>query len=279
MTNKHKSAEDRKVKRAAKAAKIEAAYKASEPSPSLPEPEMRNFTRAQIAALIFVYMGYSKLSEFSTALSEGTEDPKSCLRYLGEVNEETCRHDGFQGLMLAKYNSGIILFGLVVTMVLALWHSELNFLKFMMCLCVSPLFTTVIGIFASREYLITNRIWHMLILCSVLFTTSAPQNMRQLAFAFDRPISVKSVQSLTLMALALSCSFEIGRVLINPGNSYANSLIETETPLPDAAGTLINFWIVDKLSMAILYLFAVVHFEPNNQRVSILPGEAASYSL
>lgn len=261
MTNKHKKTTTNKATKNAK-------EEQKDPfSAGVPEPQLKNFTRAQVAALVFISIGYTKLMEFSTALQQGTEDPQKCLSYLGADNKETCTHPGFQSLILVKYFSGMTFAAMVTCLALILWSTELTFLKLMNCLTFSPLFATSVAAIFSK-HLASKYVWHLLIVASVLFATCAPQNDHQLAFFHvEYPFSKTSTQAITLMGFAAFTLWEIARVVINSDGNMANSLIQTQVPLPEAASTLVNFWIVDKVGIFLLYAFAVVHLPNSSQRV------------
>jgi hypothetical protein len=263
MTNKHKKAVN------AKKTKAKASDTATnEPVPSMEQPQYKNFTRAQLAALIFISIASSKILEFSTALKEGSEDPKTCMSYLND--EETCTHASFSSMILVKYYSALSLTAIVLSMMRLLWKSETLFLKLMTCLCISPLSTTVLAAIYSQGYVEQGRIWRLIMMSFVLFATCVPTTAQQLAFLPDQPWTARSLQSMCLITLAISSVLDIYRVVDNSNiNNWENSLLETTTPFPEAARGLIHFWLVDKLSIALLFVFAVVHFPEHTQRVSI----------
>jgi hypothetical protein len=263
MTNKHKKAVNAK-KTKAKASDTSP----NEPVPSMEQPQLKSFTRAQLAALIFISIACSKILEFATALKEGSEDPKTCMSYLND--EETCTHASFSSMILVKHYSALSLVAIVLSMMWHLWKSETLFLKLMTCICISPLSTTILAAIYSQGYVEQDRIWHLIIMSSVLFATCVPTTAQQLAFLPDQPWTARSLQSMCLITLAISSLLDIYRVVDNSNNNnWENSLLETTTPFPEAARGLIHFWLVDKLSIALLFVFAVVHFPEHTQRVSI----------
>jgi hypothetical protein len=257
MTNKNKKTTTKKIK---------------EPKEVVEAPEMLgptgivNFTRAQIAAMVFLSIGCTKLMEFNTAYNEGYETPTSCLVYLGEGNADTCTHPSFPSLILAKYYSGLSLVGYLLAGMLMLWNSEELFQKFMSCLALGPVATTTVATIAVQPYLEKGRVWHLLVVASVLYATIAPQAVSQVPFVTERlQVNPKSMQSITLMGLIAFASWEIFSIIFS-SDTAANSLLDTASPLPQAAKALVSFWMVDKFSMVLLYAFALFHFEPSNQR-------------
>jgi hypothetical protein len=264
MTSKNKRTVKDKKTKVAKASNNEQA-----PESSMEEPKLKStFTKAQLAGLVFLSLGASKIIEFSIALKEGPEDPKTCMSYLD--HEETCAHPSFSSMILVKYYSALSLTALVVSMMLLVWKSETVFLKFLTCLCISPLSTTVLAasFTYSQGYVQRGRAWHLIIMCFVLFAICAPTSVKQLAFLPDRPWTTRSLQSICLITLAMASLCDIWRV-VNAETNWENSLLTTSTPLPEPARALIHYWIVDKVSMALLFAFAVVHFPEHTQRVSI----------
>eukprot|EP00934_Nitzschia_sp_Nitz4_P004556 Nitzschia sp. Nitz4//scaffold25_size161228//15469//16458//NITZ4_002413-RA/size161228-augustus-gene-0.122-mRNA-1//-1//CDS//3329544535//4546//frame0 len=257
MTNKNKKMAVKKDKK----------EEVSDPfSGGVPEPQMQNMTRAQLAGFTFACIGVTKLMEFSTALSEGTEDPQKCLDYLGQENMDTCTHPAFQALIQAKFYSGLNLAAVVITTGILLWASELTFLKFINSLTFSPVATTTVASIIS-PFLESKHVWNFIVIATVMFATSAPQNDHQLAFwHVEHPYSLKSFQAVSFMAMGAYTVWEIASLFLDPQVSIANALIQSDTPLPDAASTLVNFLIVDKISMLVLYAFSVVHLPNHTQR-------------
>lgn len=251
MTNKNKKSVTKKPQNE---------MKETMEAPTVPQPSQTSFTRAQLASLVFLSIGYTKIMELNTAYKEGYENPKSCIGYLGNENEDTCMHPGFSSLMLAKYYSGMSLAAYLLSGMILLWNSEKLFLRFMLCFTMSPLATTAIAIFISQSVLEENRVWHLLMVATVLFATIAPQNKEQIPFLTGQRFNPKDIESMTLIGLLVFSLWEITRVVFNSESDLANSLLMMESPLPDAAKSLVLFWIVDKFSMVLLYAFALFHF-------------------
>lgn len=257
MTNKHKKSASKKVMKETK--------EVGE-APVVLEPGNTNFSRAQLAAFVFLSIGYSKIMEFSTAYKEGFENPISCIGYLGEANADTCTHPSFSSLILVKYYSGMSLAAYLLSGMILLWNSEHLFLKFMTCFTMSPVATSTFATIFNQRFLERGRVWHLLLVATVMFATIAPQNVEQIPFITDRQFNPKTLQSMTLIGLFAFSLWEVARVILNSENDLANSLIATSSSLPEAAKSLVNFWIVDKFSMSLVYAFALVHFPSPKQR-------------
>jgi hypothetical protein len=268
MTNKHKKAVNTTKKAIRAKASSNSENAADSVVPSMEQqPALKTFSKAQLAALLFVSIGCSKIMAFATALKEaGTDDPKTCMTYLD--HQETCTHPSFGSLILTKYYSALSLTFLILSLMSRVWKTEPLFLKLMTCLCVTPLSTTALAATYSQDYMQQDQVWNLIIMPMILFATCAPTSTQHLAFLPDRPWTARSLQSITLMGLAVASLWEIAHVVGNPDANWENSLLLTTTPLPEPARALVNFWMVDKLSMAILFAFGVVHFPEHTQRVS-----------
>ena len=82
----------------------------------------------------------------------------------------------------------------------------------------------------------------------------------------EQPWTLKSLQSLCLMTLATAVLVEVGKVT-SYGADVENALLITDSSFPEPARALANFGLVDKVSMAFLYAFAMVHLPESRQRV------------
>lgn len=259
MTNKKK----RTV--ATKKAKVATAKSSEEnaaEAPSVPEKQAA-LTGSQLSAIIFLAIGVSKVMELSSAYKQGSEKPALCMSYLND--EETCTHPNFPSLILAKYYSSMDLTLLVIVMVMVVWNTETYFSKLMTCLCISPLSTTVLGITMSQGYVTQGRALHMLLICFVLLATSVPTSKDKIPFMTDKPWQARSLQAICLITLIMASLMEVYRLNTTDASSE-NSLLQTETLYPPKAKMLVNFWCIDKLTMALLYFYALVHFPEAIQR-------------
>jgi hypothetical protein len=262
MTNKNKRATTKKVNEVTRSSKD-----AQPQSPSIEggNPALKGFSRSQLAALIFLSIGTSKIMEFAAAIAEGTENPKTCMQYLD--HEETCKHESFASLILVKYYSAIQVSCLFVSLVWHVWNSEVYFQKLMTTLCFSPLTTTAVACFASQDYVQTGRLWYLILMSGVLMAISIPTSREMVPFLHrHQPWTLKSLQSLCLMTLATAVLVDIGK-LTSYGADLENALLVTDSTFPEPARALANFVLVDKVSMAFLYVFAIVHLPESRQRV------------
>eukprot|EP00980_Cylindrotheca_fusiformis_P015086 scaffold4157_cov136-Cylindrotheca_fusiformis.AAC.36 len=220
-------------------------------------------TGSQLSALIFLAIGASKVMELSSAYKQGIEDPVLCMSYLKD--EETCKHPSFPSLILAKYHSSIDLSLLVSIVVMVVWKTETYFSKLMTCLCISPVSTTVLGIAMSQGDLTQSRAVHMMLICFVLLASSVPNSKEKLPFITNTPWETKSLQAICLMTLIATTLMDVFR-LSSGDAGRENSLLQTPFPFPPKAVILVNFWCIDKMTMALLYFYALVHFPEPIQR-------------
>lgn len=224
--------------------------------------------------------GASKLYELATALGENYNDAPSCMAYLNN-DETTCQHPHFKSLIQVKYYSSLSLAGLVVVYVLQLWSSEYYFMKFMNCLCISPLFTNFLALVAAslstspgEEGSLSNKkVWELCIVMTILYGTVAPKSVDHLPFFTSKmensSVKLVSPQAVVLWCLIGSSLWEVARVFyvhFSESGGLQNALLDTPVPLPENSKALVYFWVVDKIAMALLYTFAVVHLPVFKQR-------------
>eukprot|EP00536_Pseudo-nitzschia_multiseries_P008669 jgi/Psemu1/287953/fgenesh1_pg.224_\ len=242
--NKRKTAISRMEKRLEREEKMkdipvyDGENKYSDVEPPTLESSYKPFTTAQLGALVFLMAGASKIYELTVALEEDETKAPSCMAYLNN-DETTCQHPHFKSLIQAKYYSAISLAGLVTIYILQLWSSEYYFMKFMNCLSISPLFTTFLAIVAlpftiesSGEdgVLSKGKMWELCTVLTILYGTVAPKTVDDLRFLRARRNKI----------------------------------------LSKTAKALVYFWMVDKIAMAILYTFAVVHLPVFKQRAILV---------
>lgn len=245
------------------------------------ESSYKPFTTAQLGALIFFMAGVVKLYELATALEE--EDGLRCMSYLTD-DETTCQHPQFKSLLQAKYYSALSLGGLVSIFVLQLWSSEYYFMKFMNCLSVSPLFTSFLAIVAlsftvnpgGEEILSKGKTWEMCIVMTILYGAVAPKSVDHLPFftsKLEENVKHLSMQAAALWLLVGASLWEVAQVFyfaFTNNVGVQDALLDISVPLPESAKALVYFWFVDKVGMALLYAFAVVHLPVFKQRSILL---------
>ena len=271
MTNKNKRSSVNTQKKENKKAARHAAPKEAAANPSGEREALQPFTTAQLGVLLCVSLGIAKIMELATASVEGTENPKTCNSYL--IDEATCRHSDFASLILVKYYTSISLTVLVVSLMVLLWPTERMFMKFTTCLCVTPLTSTAFNAAIFEDGVMTRGgIFHLIMIAFVLMATCKPFNKDHFPFINNNEHNwtARSFQSLCLSTLTIISLSDIARVVINGAadGGMQNALVTSETPFSDPAASIVHFWIIDKLSMALLYAFAVVHLPTHRQRVS-----------
>jgi len=257
MSNKNKRSTAAKAKKASKAA---SAANTKESTP-VPPTDSRLFTSSQLSALIFLAMGMSQLMQYASALTEAEKEGpnKVCMSYL--LDEETCNDPGFSSLIQAKYYSGINLLAITAFMVLIVWKTETYFSKLMTCLCITPISTTVLGIYMAQEHISKGKTLHIMLICFALLATSTPNSRDKIPFLAEQTWkNVKTLQGLALMGLVFTNLLDIYRANTLP------SLMDAAMPTSTSVSLLVNFWCVDKISMALLFFYAMVHFPERIQR-------------
>lgn len=255
MTSKNKKSAANKKSKADKAEKVAATETEKEVPTEEPQGDM--FTSSQLAALIMLGIGFQKIWELSSAVDQGTENPSLCMSYLND--EDVCSHPSFPSMIVAKFHSSINLWFLTGIMIMVVWKTETYFSKLTTCLCMSPLSTTILGVTMSSGDLARGKYTQILMICFALLCTTAPNSREKIPFLTHKELNFTSPQALCLMALFAVSMFDVVR--LNGGElGRENALLETATLLPEKAKILVNFWCMDKLSMALIYLFALFHF-------------------
>jgi hypothetical protein len=241
------------------------------------------FSKAQLAAIIILMTGASKIREFHLSLKE--EGGETCMTFL--KSEETCSHPNFTSLIQVKYFSAISLALLVTTFVFQLWLSENYLIKFISCLTISPLIATmvtlaVVALGPHDAHLQNPMAWQLYstTTATILFGLVRPSSITALPFLppsiEDRSsVSIKflSLQAVGLVALTVGTLWEMTRVYL-PGASgdagLQNALLVTDSPLPTPAKSLVYSWTIDRFVMTLLYAFAVYHLPIFKQRSILL---------
>ena len=246
------------------------------------ESTYKPFTTAQLGSLVFFMAGISKIYELTTAFHEDGQDAQSCMAYLND--EATCQHPHFSSLIQVKYYSSLSLAGLFSVYVIQLWNSEYYFMKFMNCLCFSPLFTSFLAVAAlpftidagGEGVLSTKKTWELCAIITILFGTVAPKSVDHLPFftsKMEDNVKPFSLQALALWCLIGASLWEVARVVyvsFSNNDGLQNALLDTPVFFPERAKVLVYFWMVDKLAMAFLYVFAVVHLPVFKQRAILI---------
>lgn len=246
------------------------------------ESAYKPYTTAQLGALVFFMAGISKIYELTTAYHKDGDDASSCMAYLND--EATCHHPHFKSLIQIKYHSALSLMGLFSVYALQLWKSEYYFMKFMNCLCISPLFTSFLAIAAlpftidsgEKDILSSKKTWELCIVMTILYGTIAPKSVDHLPF-FTSKLE-DNVKQFSLQAVALWCLigaglWDVARVFyfnLSSDNGLQNALLDTPVLLPERAKVMVYFWMVDKVAMVLLYAYAVVHLPVFKQRAILL---------
>eukprot|EP00535_Pseudo-nitzschia_heimii_P001810 CAMPEP_0197174884 /NCGR_PEP_ID=MMETSP1423-20130617/1247_1 /TAXON_ID=476441 /ORGANISM="Pseudo-nitzschia heimii, Strain UNC1101" /LENGTH=335 /DNA_ID=CAMNT_0042623893 /DNA_START=58 /DNA_END=1065 /DNA_ORIENTATION=+ len=256
--------------------------KYSDEEPPTLESAYKPYTTAQLGALVFLMAGVSKIYELTTAYHEDGDDAPSCMAYLND--EATCQHPHFKSLIQIKYYSSLSLTMLFSIYVLQLWKSEYYLMKFMNCLCISPLFTSFLAVSAlpftidggDGNILSTKKTWELCTIITILFGTVAPKSVDHLPFFTSKKednVKQFSLQAFALWGLIGASLWDVARVFyiaFSSDDGLQNALLDTSVLLPERAKVLVYFWIVDKVAIALLYAFAIVHLPVFKQRAILL---------
>jgi hypothetical protein len=229
------------------------------------------FTNSQLASVIFLTFGLSKILEIHAAVKQGSTDPKLCMAYLN--SEETCTNENFPSLILAKYYSSIQVAGLVLSLCYHAWNQEFYFRKLITLLSFTPLATTFITCGLNYKYLDPTKGRTLMMIVFILLGVAIPNSKAMLPFtASDRPLDIKSMPGMCLMMLASIAMMEVGQVWSRSGDvgGLENALLAVDggAAFPEPAKVLVALWLVDKMTMAFLFAYALIDFPEADQKVS-----------
>ena len=157
-------------------------------------------------------------------------------------------------------------------------------MKFMNCLSISPLFTSFLAVTAlpftiesgEEDILSSKKTWELCIIITILYGTVAPKSVDHLPFftsKMENDVKHFSLQAFALWCLVGASLWDVVRVFyvgLSSNDGVQNALLDTPVLLPERAKVLVYFWMVDKVAMALLYAFAIVHLPNFKQRVILI---------
>ena len=228
---------------------------------------------------------------------------KSCLHFFngtGDGSEwtpaSTCVEDGFNALLKYKYTVGWQVVVLVAAVILQCWHVEEWLLRFNTGLIVvSPILPSVLSLLLCVPDLIAKKsIWPHMIMALVLSYVGSPMSFDFLPFLTKPPAAIpprgntKSVQSLVLLGLAsffflqaivqwgvpllpslyhLHTSKDVMTATSNSLSWINEELLTSATKTPSSLVVTLLL-LVDKLTIALVYIFSWFYLPEQQQRVS-----------
>jgi hypothetical protein len=265
MTNKKKTT--RPPKDTTEVGKQRAALKDAANTLRKP-PEIRAFSKSQLAILILVSLGVSRLLQIGGAITkEGTTDTAVCQEYLGL---EACADAAISALIRYKYFTGIQCALLVMLVFLQYLLMEENLARFNTLMIVVPIALSVAAHYASAEWIPIAKIWRHLTMCIVLTAVAAPSDYSSLTsvpFLSGQKQPAKTLQSLVIMTLGLASLWEAFQLLQPLVDANAPALLTIEAS-SSAITSVLYFLAVDKITNAAVYFFSWFYMEENRQRVS-----------
>ena len=266
-TNKNKKATSSKKE------KVAPSNAAKDPLPPPAKPATGLFTKGQLAILILLVIGLSRVFRVKTAsLQDGKQ---VCITHLGE---DACEDSAVQKLLQYKYVTAIQTTSLAVLGMLQCWNTEAALQAFNALFLFSPLLTGAGVLFVCEQFLDSGEVWKQLMMALVLTVLAAPDSKAFLPFAASvRPNSSKTLQSLALITASFHYMYQVFQTVVGPlllkslpiGHVVASIVVSEKDALVSPAATpLVYFIAVDKLTSALIFAFAWYHFAESHQRVS-----------
>jgi hypothetical protein len=262
--------------------------------PGMPEigpSKPQNFTRPQLACLIIVAVGASKVWEWRNALLEitaltdgvrinnGTDtgssssDPTLCEYYMRNddvVNyDPVCFASETTTMMTLKYDYSVQLLAIVAYILFKCWDRDDLLNRYSGFLSVAPLSTTLLLLQASASYL--TRKSQMLLTITIAFlmflaTSGTSMTIREIMYGkLPQSASRRSFQSIGLGSMILLNLYEAVMWFKTCSNS-SSSILQLPVEWESAWEVFVYMLMMDKVTFAVMLTYAWLCFDETRQR-------------
>jgi hypothetical protein len=236
-------------------------------SPASRKLQQHAFSKAQLASLMLLSQGVSNLLVDAKVLASENND-KACSHYLN--NEEACTSDDVT-LIRAKYYGSVICLTLMFISTIICWNDEPVLTRLTSFLCISPLGTTLLALSYNYDVIVhggsaafrlfaTNLALLVLIGASYLTTVSVARPIIK-----SRITSVQNMTILTLLGVLLRDSAML--LQEGPDGFIVLSSADGGVAASTAATILTHFIALDKVTIALLFVFVALFFDDGRKRV------------
>ena len=265
-----------------------------------------SFTNGQLTMLVFLSIGLTKISEIRKLISEQDEyiasaagasdkdntateaELKICKSYF--QNESMCYDSNddddtvsLSSLLQMKYFTSLSMTFIVLSLCYSTWNTETMLLQVNRLLCLFPISILMVALYMNlqNDQLKYGRVQQNILMCITLLTVqyalptppaTTPSGADGTAaattpatplthFTKINPYSTfRTLQGFCLLTFAVASLVEVYHLYLKPTyiNSDSNNLIHNEP--------ILHGWIVDQLSMAVMYLFVLMKFPNPAQR-------------
>lgn len=255
----------KKVTKKSKEPKVAAA--AEEPKPAALSNGV--FTPAQLNAVIFVFLGVSRLLEVRAAR---IQDAKVCVDHLGS---DYCQDENVLAAINVKFTSAMNLALLVVLVVLQCWNTEPTLSQLNSLLVVSPLYIGV-GILRLSPIIPDAQAWRQTIVALVLGVLTWP-NATNIPFwsAVTRQ-NWRTLPTLALYGIAgihLAQAVLLGLVVSGESIGEYASMLRVDPVAyslqPEPMSPILQFMALDDLTIGLVLAFVAYSFTDRPQRVRV----------
>jgi hypothetical protein len=259
-------------------------------TPDIGPRKSQNFTNPQLACLIIVSVGGSKLWEWRQALLEVTtqvvngntngttpdSSPTMCELYMRDndlVNyDPVCSTSETATMMTLKYDYSVQLLALVVYTMFKCWSRDDLLNRFSAFLTVAPLSTTLLLLQANAGYLTMKSQMMLTITCAFLMflaLSGTSMTLREIIYGLlPQSANRRSIQSIGLVSIIGWNLYEA--FLWFKTCSSNSSILVFPVEWQSAWEVFLYTLMMDKIAMAVTLTFAWCCFDEDRQRAILL---------
>ena len=283
-----------------------------------------SFTNGQLTMMVFLSIGLTKISEIRKLISEQDEyiasagatsdkdnteaELKICKSYF--QNESICYDSNnddavsLSSLLQMKYFTSLSMTFIVLSLCYLSWNTETMLLQVNKLLCFFPISMLMVALYINlqNDQLKYGRVQQNILMCITLITvqyalptppaktpsgataaatTTTPASSPLTHFGKINPYSTfRTLQGFCLLTFAVASLVEVYHLYLKP--TYYLSSDDSRVLIHNEP--ILHGWIVDQVSMAMMYLFVLLKFPTNAQRtfcmaISILKFIECYYML
>ena len=284
MTNKNKQKRTQEAKNAQEQKKQALKEKAETAKSLEPAPEIKaeGFSKGQLNAIMLIGVGITKLMSIGKAIRLSEEPTKTCTQYFRD--DSYCSDDGLNVLLRFKYMLSIQVLVTVVAVVLQLWQSDEVLVRYGGSLLASPVFATVFTLVLNDAVFDQKTVWTRDVLVAMVLTYVTMPAKDQMPFLSGKKQPNNTFQSFALMTFCAFSLFDLGDWVATIFQSGAQGMSETlftseflssiqqdddsSANMSTAWMAVAQFFLIDKLTIAVTLFFAWFYLKESHHRVS-----------
>lgn len=282
MTNKNKQKRTTEAKDAQEQKRQTLKEKAEAAKSVEMAPEVKpddSFSKGQLHALMLVGVGIAKLMNMSKAIRLNEEPTKICTQYFRDDN--VCADDGLNVLLRFKYMLSIQVLLTVLAVVLQCWKSSEVLVRYGAALLVSPVFYTAFCLVLNDSVFEQRTVWMRDVIVAMILTYCTMPARDQLPFVTGQKQPNNTFQSFAIMTFCAFALFDLGDWLVTLIQSGGIGMVQAlftpdfystldESSASQAWTAVAQFFLIDKLTIAVTMFFAWFYLKESHHRVSVL---------